>query len=151
MPVERSVGAVMYRFEDKHGNEPVYLLLHYETGFWDFPKGHPERGESDLEALRREIWEETGIGNVIFDPSFKEEIHYFFRKGKQTVYKEVTFYLAKTRTVEVHLSFEHIGFMWLPFKKAIKQLTFDTARNVLRKAHERIMQDKARKEPFSLE
>ena len=27
-----------------------YLVLHYEAGHWDFPKGHLEEGESEEDA-----------------------------------------------------------------------------------------------------
>lgn len=38
------------------------LLLRDRMGFWVFPKGHPEPGESLEEAAVREVWEETGSG-----------------------------------------------------------------------------------------
>ena len=135
MVKERSVGAVIYRLE---ASQPYYLLLHYGAGHWDFPKGHPEKGESDMEALRREIWEETGITDVVFDLEFREKIHYFFRKEGKTVYKEVVFFLGQTKTKEVKLSFEHIGYAWLTYEKALKQLTFDSSKQVLKKAHEHL-------------
>ena len=35
---EKSAGAILFVKE----KEPRYLLLHYEAGHWDFPKGHVE-------------------------------------------------------------------------------------------------------------
>jgi len=37
---------------------------------------------------------------------------------------------------EIVLSHEHQGFDWLPFNLALKQLTYDSAKQVLRKAND---------------
>ena len=34
---------------------------YYDSGFWGFPKGHMEEGESPLKAAEREVFEETGF------------------------------------------------------------------------------------------
>ncbi len=132
MPVERSAGAVIYREEKE---EPLFLLLHYEEGHWDFPKGHIESGETSKITIRREVEEETGIRRLAFRPGFKETIRYFFRSKKRGVLKFVVFFLVKTPQKEVFLSDEHIGYDWLPYRKALKRITYTSSRNVLRKAH----------------
>ena len=33
----------------------------YASGFWGFPKGHLDEGESPIEAAEREVFEETGF------------------------------------------------------------------------------------------
>lgn len=129
---EISAGAVIFR---RVNGEPVYLLLHYGSGHWDFVKGHIEKGETEKQTVVRETEEETGITDLKFIEGFRERIKYFFRRGKEVVYKEVVFYLAETKKEKVHLSFEHIGYIWLPYKDAINQLTFENARNILKKAH----------------
>jgi len=83
----------------------------------------------------RECKEETGINDLEFVPRFKDKIEYFFKKEGKTVHKEVTFLLAKTKTKEVTLSFEHIGFEWLAYEKALERLTFDNAKGILMKAN----------------
>ena len=132
MPVERSAGAVIFR---KEKNVPLYLLLHYEEGHWDFPKGHIEKGEEIWETVRRELREETGITELVFVNGFKETIRYFFMSKKMRILKFVVYYLSQTPQKEVTLSFEHTGYAWLPFPEAQKQLTFATSRKVLEKAH----------------
>ncbi len=130
---EISAGAVIFR--RVHG-EPVYLLLHYGSGHWDFVKGHIEEGEDEITTVKRETAEETGITDLKVIPGFKERIRYFFRRGKEVVYKEVIFYLAQTNQDKVKLSHEHIGYIWLPYEDALKQLTFENAKSILKKAHE---------------
>jgi 8-oxo-dGTP pyrophosphatase MutT (NUDIX family) len=46
-------------------NGTIAMVKHrYGQSTWLFPKGHPEEGESDEEAARREIAEETGLTNL---------------------------------------------------------------------------------------
>ena len=131
MKHERSAGAIVFIKEKK----PLYLLLHYEAKHWDFPKGNVEKGEKDLETVKREISEETGIKDVEIVKDFKEKIHYYYKLKNELISKDVVFYLAKTKTKQIKLSFEHIGSKWLPFDKAIGQLTYKNAKEILKKAH----------------
>ena len=132
MKQEKSAGAIVFRKE----KEPVFLLLHYEMGHWDFPKGKIEANEKDLETVKREIQEETGIKDIEILKDFKEEIHYYYKFEGELITKTVIFYLAKTDEGKVKLSFEHIGFIWLPYDKALDKLTFKNAKEILKKANE---------------
>ena len=129
---ERSAGAVLFYLNQ---STPEYLLLHYEAGHWDFPKGAIEEGETEIDTVRREVWEETGIDGIEIIPGFRMEIQYFYRKMGQLVRKTVIFYLARSPTKEVKLSYEHIGYIWLPYNDALRKLTFRTARETLKEAH----------------
>ena len=135
MPSEKSCGIVVFREELP---ERFYLILHYEEGHWDFPKGHVEAGESEAEAAFREVYEETGIPQVEFELvfGFRERIQYSFVRDGQRVDKEVYFFLGRTGVSEVRLSHEHVGFEWLTYDKAMGRLTYEAARGVLAKAQE---------------
>lgn len=145
MPKEQSAGAVIFRTEQ---GEPFYLLLHYPTSrrvkkeYWDFPKGHLEQGESTRQTAAREVEEETGIKEISFVPGFQERIEYYFRVQNKTVFKTVVFFLARTRKKEVKISFEHKGFLWLPFEEAMAKLKFANARRILRRADRFLRQHK---------
>lgn len=130
MQQEHSAGAIIYRTES---GVRLYLLLHYTSSHWDFVKGHIEKDESVEQTVRRETEEEAGIKDLRFVSGFEEKVHYFFRRGKQTVSKDVVFLLAETKTSQIVISHEHIGFAWLPYKEALEQTTFETAKSVLRK------------------
>lgn len=125
----KSVGAVVFKSEPRQ-----YLLLHYEAGHWDFPKGGVEAGEKEEDTLAREMREETGITDYSLTQGFKDEMSYFFREGGELVRKTVVFYLAETMQEQVKLSFEHQDFAWLPFEEAKEKLTFKTAKELLEKA-----------------
>lgn len=137
MPVEHSAGAVIFRREK--GDEICYLLLRYRSEsrkeYWGFPKGHVERGEKLEETARREIKEETGLGDVKFIKGFKEGEKYFFTREGKKVYKTVIFLLAETRTKNVAISSEHLDYRWLFYKEASARLTFKNAKEILKKAN----------------
>lgn len=128
---ERSAGAVIV---NATGAEPEYLLLHYTAGHWDFPKGNIEAGESEKEAAVREIREETGITDAEFIGGFRHTVSYRYSKGRRLVHKEVIFFLARTKTSSVTISHEHVGYAWKKYDDAMKQLTFQNAKNLLASA-----------------
>lgn len=131
MKYERSAGAVIFRRDD---GKVRYLLLHYPAGHWDFVKGNVESGESEIETVRRETEEETGISKIKIFEGFREEISYKYRRDNELIHKEVVFYLAETDERDVTISYEHTGFKWLPYEDAMRTLTYENAREVLRKA-----------------
>lgn len=127
MPHEES-GGVIVEYHDK------YLVLEYGAGHWDFAKGHLEEGETAQQAAIRETKEETGL-EVELEQGFEAEIEYFFKRDRETVHKSVKFFAAHAKTNQIVLSHEHSGHLWLEYEDALKQLTFENARDVLRKAH----------------
>src|SRR3989344_987101 len=134
MPKEKSCGAVVFK-QQKDGSVK-YLLLHYEAGHWDFPKGNQEKNEKEEQTAAREIKEEISIEDIEFVDGFREVIKYFYKKGEERVYKEVVFFLVQSATEHVKLSFEHIGYAWLSYEHAEKKLTFNNAKELLRKANQ---------------
>ncbi|MEM2875602.1 MAG: NUDIX domain-containing protein [Candidatus Bathyarchaeia archaeon] len=132
MPLEKSYGAIVF----KKNEEVKYLLLQYNPKYWGFVKGIGEEGESEEDTIKRELLEETGISEAEFAGDFREKVSYFYRKGEKTVYKEVVYRLMQTDREDVKLSYEHIGYAWLTFEEAINKLTYKSAKNLLRKAHE---------------
>ncbi|HHF55760.1 MAG TPA: NUDIX domain-containing protein [Thermoplasmatales archaeon] len=130
MPVERSCGGVIFR-------EGKYLLLKYGWGHWGFVKGNIEKGESLEETFFREAEEEAGLKkeNLKILEGFMEKISYFYKREGKTIYKEVIYLLAESNTYDVKLSHEHTDFAWLDYENALRRITYENDRNVLRKAH----------------
>ena len=133
--MEKSCGLVVV-------NSNEILLLKYsandtqgEGGHWDFPKGHIETNETEIMTALRELEEETGISNVEIIDGFRHSISYNFLHNSESISKEVIFFLATTIEKKVFLSHEHIDYAWLGFKDAISKLTYDNARETLRKAY----------------
>ena len=128
---EKSCGAVVFL----KNSEVNYLLLRYGAGHWDFVKGNVEPDESEKETVIRELREETGIVDAQFIDDFREKIEYFYRRQGATIHKEVIFFLIKTRSEKVELSYEHVDYTWLNYQHAMEKLTFKNAKDVLQKAH----------------
>jgi bis(5'-nucleosidyl)-tetraphosphatase len=142
MPKENSAGAIIFRIQN---GQPLYLLLHYPSGHWEFARGHVEQGEDSLETAKREIQEETGISDLQIIPGFKGYTKFSFKrtwnlkpeekKNAPWIFKIVTLYLAKTQIQDVKISDEHEGFAWLPYQEAIKKLPKD-AKRVFKEAND---------------
>ena len=132
MPHELSIGAVVFKQGE---SERLFLLLNYAAGHWDFPKGHVEKGETEQQTLLREIKEETGLTDVRLLPGFRQSTNYYFKSSGQTIFKEVIFYLLEAVSGSVRISHEHKDSEWLPYEKALAQITFKNSRSVLEKAN----------------
>jgi len=149
MAFEKSIGAVVFRRERK---KILYLLLRHpldsKEEYWNFPKGHMEKGETWEDTLRREVKEETEIKSLKIIPDFYVSNRYFYRaKGEEkknrkktkkglNIFKIVTYFLIETKTKKVELSREHTQYKWLEYKKAYELITFNSTKKVLKKRNE---------------
>ncbi|HEW93761.1 diadenosine tetraphosphate hydrolase [Candidatus Geothermarchaeota archaeon] len=136
--IEKSAGAIVFYMDSVDKRE--YLLLHYPSGHWDFPKGNIEFGEDPLQTAYREVMEETGLSRdvLILIQGFEKTIKYYFMSHGNIVYKTVIFYLMRSLSKDVKLSWEHKGYRWLSFPEAYNLATFKTAKNLLRDAEQYI-------------
>lgn len=131
---EISIGSVLYILDTNFNVN--YLILNYIYGHWDFPKGNIENGESELDTIKREIMEETGITDINFIDDFRQQISYRYKKKFKLVNKLVIYYIVETKSNKVVLSFEHINFAWLNFNDALNRLSFDNSKKILKNANE---------------
>ena len=141
---EKSAGAIIYYMDEK---EPRFLLLKYKT-YWGFAKGIIEPEESIKQAAKREIREETGLDNLEFISGFRHIQRWFFRAGGNLVSKEAVFLLARATSEEakkVKISFEHEGFSWLKYDKALNYIKIKSNREMLQKAEEFIKKHEMQK------
>ena len=95
--------------------ELSFLLMKHASR-WDLPKGHVDRGETDLECALRELEEETGIreDDIELDAGFEFVTRYQIRdpkSGNETL-KTLRIFLGwLKREVAIRPS-EHLGYEW---------------------------------------
>ncbi len=77
----------------RHSNNAFLMIKRF--GFWDFPKGKIEKGESKKEAALREVQEETGIKNIKIIRKLPTKYHIYSYENKWTV-KKTFWYLMSS-------------------------------------------------------
>ena len=130
---EFSAGGVVFR---KEGKEILWLVVKPAgNDKWRLPKGWIEKGESSLEAAKREVREEAGIETEVLGKVGSEK--FMFRWKKDLIWKSVVFYLMEyLQEAETGFSFETEKIDWLSFGEAKERLAFEKERELLEKAKE---------------
>ena len=109
-----------------------YPLKRYPEigGFWQPVTGGLEEGETKIEALNREIREETGISNII---KIIEDVHYHEFLDPHLV-KEYVFGVEVSSDEKVVLDGkEHSEFKWCSFQEALRLLEWKGNKDALKK------------------
>jgi bis(5'-nucleosidyl)-tetraphosphatase len=134
--LHHSCGVIVFNLDPNSGIRE-YLLLKYPEGHVDYVKGHREDSDkSYLDTAIRELEEETGITEPKIIDGFSHITNYeYYREGVKHV-KRVDYFLAEVAKKEVIVSHEHLDFEWLPFEKAYQTVTFENAKELLRKAED---------------
>ena len=131
MTLERSCGAVVFT---RVGGEIRYVLGYSVEGFYGFPKGHMEPGESPEETALREIREEVGL-RVTLLPGFHTQDEYPLPKKPDTR-KRVDFFLAEYADqpiVPQEEEFQSVGLY--AYDEALRLIQRESWRRVLSEAH----------------
>lgn len=132
MKTEISCGAVVFTRES---GELRYVIVRSLEGFYGFPKGHMEPGESEKETALREIKEETGL-NVSLICGFRTEDSHAFCQDGVLRRKNIIYYLAQYENQlpiaqESELRSIHI----MDFDSAMQAFQFESSRRILTEAH----------------
>lgn len=114
-----------------NGRWEVFLIQHRRSGYWGFPKGHAEEGETAQEAAFRELKEETNLEPVhLLQKEPLNEQYNFMLEGRR-IYKTVCYYVAEVGgKVQLQTEEIHDG-KWVPFPDAMGQVTHQEGRTIL--------------------
>ena len=132
MTIEKSCGAVVFTRE---GGEVKYAIIREKEGFFGFPKGHVEAGETERETALREIFEETGLEVRLLDGFRTEDSHPHIREGRPDVMKQIVYFLAEYENqIPKPQESELIGIELMSFEEAIAAFQFESSKRILTEA-----------------
>ena len=122
--MEKSCGAIIF-------NEDKVLVVKQTSGFYGFPKGHVEIGETEKETAIRETKEETGLDiKIISDKRYTQS--YIV---KENVHKDVVFFIAKLENNNEKRQVEEIEeILWIDINEVEKILTYDSLKELWKEA-----------------
>ena len=123
-PIVEAAGGLVKRTDNK-------LLFIFRNNKWDLPKGGVEKKELIIDAAKREVTEETGVGDIIVQKKISETYHIFkkgkrFRLKKTYWFKMSTTYTGKTKP-QTEEGIEKIK--WVS-NKNIEDILNDTFENI---------------------
>ena len=129
LTIEQSFGVVpIYR----KGNDLKFLLIQHNAGHWAFPKGHADVGETEIQTARRELREETGVGDVMLITSPPFEEHYRVNRKGQPREKLVRYWIGYVRDLRVRMQETEVqAYKWATLAEARQLITYTQSRKLL--------------------
>jgi ADP-ribose pyrophosphatase YjhB (NUDIX family) len=128
--VVEQAGGIVFRYK-RAGISILLVRAKRDPSKWIFPKGHIEHGESARKAALRETREEAGIkGRAIGPIGDPQE----FEWGGQLF--RVRYFLIQMTAESDETDGREKA--WFPFDKALKRVSFKSARTLLREARKKI-------------
>jgi len=120
-------------FRKINGKIQYLLLKRIKEGFWQPVTGGLEEGETKVEAIEREVLEETGIKNIA---RIIEDVHYFEYSDSHFI-KEYVFGVEVHPNEKIVLDGkEHSQFKWCSFQEALELLKWDENKKALSRLNE---------------
>ena len=138
----RVVEAIVFRRTD-----PVRVLLLRRTpqrgGWWQAVTGSVEDGEELEAAVRREVREETGIGDpvAILDLEFAFPFEFTRYGGDRELAAVKHSYAVEVAGDAVTIGKEHDDWAWVTPDAALARLTWEDNREALRRLETRLRED----------
>lgn len=122
MKYEKSCGAIVVE-------DGKVLLVKHNAGHWDFPKGHVEEGETEIETAIREVKEETNI-----DIKIEKENRYISEYSpKENVMKTVIYFLGEKIGGEDKPQIEEVSDVeWIDVNKAVDKITHQRSKEIMK-------------------
>ena len=131
MQVEKSCGAVVFT---RVNGEIRYVLAQNLEGYYGFPKGHMEAGETEKETALREIGEEVGLRPRLIE-GFRTCAEHPL-PNKPGVIKQVVYFLAEYENQEIAYQKEELlSAPLVSYEEAMELFVFENNKRILTEAH----------------
>lgn len=132
MQYEKSCGAVVFT---RVNGEIRYVLAQNLEGYYGFPKGHVEAGETEIETALREIREEVGLSPQLIEGFRTCDEHPIPKKPG--VIKQVVYFLAEYADQQIAFQKEELlSAPLVSYEEAMSLFVFEGSRRILTEAHE---------------
>jgi len=128
-PVTSSGGVVL------NSEGQVLILRRKQEGTWVLPKGKAEPGETLIQTALREVQEETGLENLKIIREIGLVRYVFLWRPDNVNYKKtVHYFLMEINGTEQEMKLEpdFSTYVWEEPSKALKMLTFENDRRIVR-------------------
>jgi bis(5'-nucleosidyl)-tetraphosphatase len=98
------------------------ILVNQKGTSWSLPKGHLEKGETEIEAAHREIYEESGARDLKLIKLLGSYERYSMNNKSEL--KEITFFLFDATKQDLHpIDPENPEAIWIHKDKVAEKLT----------------------------
>lgn len=132
MIIEKSCGAVVFT---RDNGSIRYLIIQSKEGFFGFPKGHMESGETERDTALREIREETGLTVSLLEGFRTEDSHPFVKNGEERM-KHIVYFLAEYDNQIPKAQEEELdGIRLMDYETAMEAFQFESSRRILAEAY----------------
>ena len=131
MQYEKSCGAVVFT---RANGEIRYVLAQNLEGYYGFPKGHVEAGETEEQTALREIREEVGLQPRLLKGFRMVSEHPLPRKPD--VIKQFVYFLAEYENQRIAYQPEELlSAPLVSFEEAMNLFVFENNKQILKEAH----------------
>lgn len=129
---EKSCGAVVFTRVD---GQVKFALVQQLQGFYGFPKGHIEAGESEQETALREIFEEIHIAPTLIEGFRTVDEHLI--PNKPGVIKQVVYFLGEFADQEIVFQKEELlSAPLVSYEEAMELFEYESSRRILKEAYD---------------
>ena len=133
---EKSCGAVVFTKTD---DGVRYVIVQSLEGYYGFPKGHCEAGETEEETALREVLEETGL-RVYLLPGFRCTDEHPIPQ-KPGIIKQIVYFAARYADQRITYQKEELmDARLMTFDEAMNAFQWDSSKAILRKVNDYISQ-----------
>lgn len=133
MKVEQAAGCIP--FMRTRERELVACMILRPGGYWEFPKGKQEDGETLEQTAVRELKEETGLEGELTQEA-PIDIAYTFERDSEHFDKRVRYYFCRVPDASaVHVQKGEVNdFAWLPLEDLMERATYPEMKEAARRA-----------------